>query len=308
MKVVFYAASKPREIMLANALERGVRTHGDDFELRRSGDYGETDDGDYRKFPGPTDDTDVAVFFGVKGHSRAIYEDHRAMGKATIYLDKGYTRDKGGDGHTKYTRASVNAPSPVAYMMREKKSSRRFERLGVQLKSRQNHSGHVLFCGSSAKYHFFHRLDEPTAFARKLVRTLRGLTERHVIYRPKPSWRGAVAVPGTSMSRGDSSIQDALKSCHVLITHGSAAAMDAILAGVPALVLGDAIARPIAETDIANVEKPFWPNDKKRLRWAAAMAHCQWTKAELESGEAWEELRQEIVFQADQEAEVEAAG
>ena len=68
-------------------------------------------------------------------------------------------------------------------------------------------------------------------------------------------------------------------------------------AGVPAMVFGNAIARPVAETRIQSIETPYWGSADKRLRWASAMAYCQWSMTELESGEAWAELKAEILRQ-----------
>ena len=155
MKIVAYASDKPREHMLMNALKEGVLIHGDEFEMRRTAEYGETPDGEYRKYQGPTPDTDVAVFFGVKGKSRVIFDEHRAMGKATIYLDKGITRNKGAGGHTEYTRAFVNDAHPLAYMMARKMPKDRFKALGVKLSPRTG-GQNILICGSSQKYHDFH--------------------------------------------------------------------------------------------------------------------------------------------------------
>lgn len=295
MKVVFYASDKPREIMLAKALERAVRRTGDEFEIRRTGDYGETPDGDDLLYPGPSPDTDVACCFGVKGRSKQIIVDHRAVGKGTLFFDKGYSRGKGEGGHTEYSRISVNATDPLAYMMKQRRSDRRFRLLGVKLGRYSAYAGgHVLICGSSQKYHEFHKLDEPDTYAQKLVRVLRKHTQRQIIYRPKPSWKGARPIAGTSFSSGGCSIADALRGCHAVVTHGSAAAMDAVMAGVPAIVLGPSIALPVAEEDLAQVEQPRFPAEDERQRWCNAMAYCQWTTDELRDGSAWQELKAEL--------------
>jgi len=146
MKVVFYASDKPREHMLAKALEEGLLAHGDEFEMRRTADYGEDDLGNDLKWSGPTPDTDVACVFGVKGRSRQIMQEHLDIGKSVLYFDKGYTREKGGDaGQTLYSRISVNAASPVEYMMRENYGNIRWERLGLKLpRLSNNQDGHVL--------------------------------------------------------------------------------------------------------------------------------------------------------------------
>jgi hypothetical protein len=298
MKVAFYASDKPREIMLARALGQAIQADGGEFEIRRTADYGEDDEGNDRKYPGPSPDTDVACAFGVKGKSRQIIEDHCALGIATLYFDKGYSRDKGEGGHTLYSRISVNAADPLAYMMLKKRKPDRWTKLGLRMLERKPApGGHVLVCCSSDKYCGFHDLGSAHEHAQKLVSHLRKITERHLVYRPKPSQKGVRPVGGASLSHKQS-IGEALRGAHCVVTHGTTAAMDAILAGIPAVVLGGSIARPIAETDIEKVDDPFWPSIDKRLAWAAAMAYCQWTADELRSGEAWTHLKAEIQRQA----------
>jgi hypothetical protein len=325
MKIVFYAADKPREHMLATALALGAKAAGDTLEIRRTADYGEALEGPARKYPGPTPDTDVAVCFGVKGRSRQIIEEHRGMKIATLFFDKGYHRGKGEGGHTEYSRISVNGSDPNDYMMLINRPDDRWKRLGFELKEFVKRPyGHVLICSSSEKYHDFHRLPSPHDYAVGLVSRLKKLCERQIIYRPKPSstqsqlgvvdtedeteMRAALehyhavmfrnkAVAGAAFSNGSSKMADALRGCHVVVTHGSAAAMDAIIAGVPAICLGRSIALPVAETVLENVEKPRIPNDAERYIWCRNMAYCQWTAPELRSGEAWSELKAEIVRQ-----------
>lgn len=70
--------------------------------------------------------------------------------------------------------------------------------------------------------------------------------------------------------------------------------MDAIFAGVPAIVLGRGIATPVSSNVLESVEKPLWVADELRNKWAKALAYCQWTTAELRDGTAWKDLRAEI--------------
>ena len=325
MKIVFYSALKPREEMLAKALADGARTFGDTLEIRHTGQYGETLEGEDRKYPGPTPDTDVAVCFGVKGRSKQILRDHLAVGKATLFMDKGYTREKGEGGHTLYTRISVNGPDPTHYMMRTKRKDERWERLKITARDHvRKPGGHILICGSSEKYHDFHSLPPPADYAAGLISRMRKQTERLIVYRPKPSSTqkqvGSIdtddigelkealqhyhtllirnsGVAGAMFSNGETKIGDALRGCHCVVTHGSAAGMDAILNGVPALVLGGSIAKPVAETDLEKIDHPRYPDALLRRDWMYALAWCQWTVEELRSGEAWGELREEIARQ-----------
>lgn len=292
MKVVSYCSDKPREHLIAQAMKLGIEAHGSTFEIRRTADYGEDEDGNDRRWPGPDPETDVAVVFGVKGISRQLIKDHLAMGKHTIFLDKGFTREKGENSHTKYTRVAVDATSPDKYMMKKNHDAKRVADLRITLEKRKNpESGHILFCGSSQKYHDFHDLGDSTAYAEKVFRSVRKLTDRQIVYRPKPSWKGATFIKGTSFSSNSSSIAEALKGCFCLVTHGSTAAMDAVISGIPAIVLGAGIASPVSSNQIESINKPFWPGEDDRMRWLRAMSYCQWTLDEFRSGEAWKYIK-----------------
>ncbi len=284
MKCVYYAADKPREIMLARALQSGMKDHGDVLEIRRKAEYGENEDGSDRKWVGPTEDTDVCFMLKIP----------------VVYLDKGYTRDtKGGDGHTVYSRCSINASSPVDYMMKLRVKSDRLERLNIKLKKPRPHSrnGHIIYAGSSQKYNDFHKLGDGTILAQKVFRRLRGLTQRQLVYRPKPGDRNARPVMSAMLSTKAQSMEEALKGCHAVITYGASAVMDAIISGVPAIVLGEAIAKPVAQLSMeseTDIEEPRFPHESERFQWLTSLAYCQWTTKEMASGEAWNFLRAEI--------------
>lgn len=264
MKFVFYASDKPRENMLAAAFGAGLKILGHDYEIRRPSVVVP-----YCRI------AEVAIFFGVK--SKPLFDEYHEAGYHTILLDKGYTRDRGGCGHTKYTRAIINARSPASYMMSREYSDDRFSKLGIVLQPRQKSrkNDFILFCDSTDKYHKFHSLKSPSKYARSVLADIRQYSKRPVVRRQKAS------APGRP-----STMAEALSGCHVVVTHGSSAAMDAILAGVPAVVLGEGIASPVSGHTVAGIDNPFYPDAELLQKWANAMAYCQWTTEEINSGEA----------------------
>jgi hypothetical protein len=76
-------------------------------------------------------------------------------------------------------------------------------------------------------------------------------------------------------------------NAHALITWSSAAAVMAVLAGVPVVTMGPCAAAPMAG-DIADVENLPQP---ERESWAGVLADNQWTLDEMRAGKAWEALR-----------------
>lgn len=279
MRLAFLASSKPRERILADAFAQGARVHGDDVEIVPLGDD-----------PAPVD-CDVAIMVGVK--SRERWQAYWKAGAHTIMLDKGYSRIKaaGPARGWHYWRIAVDGHHPTRYVAGMGRPADRFERLGLKVAPWRKRGKHIVIAGSSAKYHDFYGLMNPTRWTAKLVGELKEHTERRITYRPKPSWREAVPVVGTRFSGGGETIDGVLEGAHALITHGSNACFEAMLAGVPSLILGDGVARPISSHVVAAIEDLYLAEEAERMQLLANLAYCQFSLAEFASGEAWEITR-----------------
>ena len=280
MKVRFWASDKARERLLAEAFLIGVKHHGDEGEMRSLG----------QEF---TPDCDVAVMVGVK--SRDLYRLHTRAGIQVVYMDKGYDRHSRDDDIRgwEYWRTAVNGHQPTA-KFRPNYPADRLAELGWTFKPWQKRGGHILIAGSSAKYHAFYDIREPTAWAAKLVRSLRMQTAHEIVYRPKPSWKDAVPINGTKFSDRSESIADALKGAHCLITHGSNACFEAMLMGVPSIILGEAVMKPISSQTLDDIEKPHRASDDERDAVLRFLAYQQWTMAEMADGIAWPNIRRQF--------------
>lgn len=279
MKIVFHYSDKARERILADAFAAGAKTHGDDVELRALTPEKEVID------------CDVAVMVGVK--SRELYEAHWKAGVHVLMVDKGYIRARVDSPvrQWEYWRLSLDAHHPTRWLSRMQKPGDRWARFGLQFQPWREQGQHVLFAGSSEKYHNFYGLPHPTEYAKRTVKHLRKTTDRRIVYRPKPTWREAVPVKGADFSKPPEYITGALQNAHAMVTHGSNACFEAILAGVPCIVLGDAVAKPISSTEIADVEQPRLASDAERQQWFANLAYLQWNLREMASGEAWQHMR-----------------
>jgi len=279
MRAAFYASEKPREQFLARAFADGCAAHGDSCDILpaspksvRSG-------------------YDAAAMVGVK--SREIWRASMAAGAVPIMLDKGYTRHKVEMPIRcwEYWRVAIGAHHPSAYLMGMDCPPDRFRALGIDVRRWTRKGRHIVIAGSSAKYHAFYGLDGPTEYAARIIARLHKLTDRLIIYRPKPSWRDARPLSGARFSHGThESIDQVLDGAHCLITHGSNACFEAAILGVPSIVLGDGVGSPISSRDMRDIENPLRCAEKTRLQWLANLAYCQWTLAEFSSGAAWRHI------------------
>jgi hypothetical protein len=292
MKVRFWMSDKTRETMLADAFKSGVTMHGDEFEVRSLGE----------PF---TPDCNVAIMVGVK--SKELWRQHTRAGIQLVYQDKGYSRHSRKDDIRgwEYWRCAVNSHQPTSKFRVDYPSDRR-ENQGWEYKSWRKSGGHIIIAGSSAKYHDFYDLRNPTDWAGKLVKFLhKAGGGRPVVYRPKPSWHDAVPIEGTRFSAGSEaqakftngrieSIDEVLKGAHCVVTHGSNACFEAMLAGIPTIVLGDAVMKPISSTSEEKIQSPMLAKDKDRDAILNFLAYQQWTMLEHMEGKAWPVIRRQF--------------
>lgn len=255
------------------SFKRGVLSHGDVIVTECAARLGQAD---------------AVAFVGVK--RKADFDRYRALGVQTILLDKGYNREKVG-GAPKYWRFAVDAHSCTDDIEMSAPGDRAHA-LGVEMKPWRE-GENVLYAGSSAKYHAFHDLPEPEEYCRQVFRKLAKLTDRAVYYRPKPSYRDAEPVD-RSVWHPWGRLDDALKSAHCMVTHGSNACFEAVCEGVPCIVLGNGVARPISSTQLEDVDNPRLASDSEREAWLNGLSYWQWSRDEMESGECWDYVRRYV--------------
>lgn len=282
MHLTFFFAEKGYEMALGPALIEGAARCGDTVEMRPLAEY---------RSPPPGG----SIVCGVV--KREVMWEHQAAGIPCIHLDKGYHRTRApwrGQNIPGWWRMCWNATHPTNYFMDWKRPADRWERLGVKMMDRRQGGDRILILGSSAKFHETERLPHPTPWTESLVGVLQHITPMEITYRPKPSWSAAMPVPGTTFDHGGKSqVTDALARAFVSITYGSIAAVDSIIAGVPCVVLGNAVARPISSTGIGGVLNPVWESAARREQWAANLCYSHFTPDEIADGTAWKILKEQ---------------
>lgn len=280
MKVLFYTSDKPRERLLGEAFQRGAQVRGHHVDLQQL-------DGEAHVAEG----YDMACMVGVK--SNELFKANWNADIHTLMIDKGYVRNSiGGPIRTwEYWRIALDAHHPTNMLPRMKCSSERFDRLGIRVSKWRTKTERdaVLFCGASEKYHRFYDLPDPTTYAQEVVKDIRNYTDREIIYRPKPSWKNAVPIEGTTWAPSDD-IHKLLARSRCLVTHGSNACFEALCDGTPSIVLGDAIAHPISSDKTRSVDHPKEAPSDARFQLLYNLAHCQWTAQEMFTGEIWNTL------------------
>lgn len=89
--------------------------------------------------------------------------------------------------------------------------------------------------------------------------------------------------------------QSALKDVHAVVTFNSNAATESVMSGVPVFVLAPcSAALPVANTDLSQVDNPWFPDPDLVQAWCRHLAYGQFHNTELTDGTAKRILEQEF--------------
>lgn len=284
MRICFWHSDKPRERLLADAFVDGARAAGFDDVVEKRALQPKVE----------AADCDLAVMVGVK--SRELFAAHQFAGAHILYLDKGYTRHAA-DSPVKlweYWRVSLDHHQPGDALWKVERPDDRAEQLKILIQPWRREGKHILIAGSSAKYHEFYGLKDPTGWTKKQIAHIRRETKREIVYRPKPSWRDAVPIEGSTFSHGRCDLMEDLRDCWCVITHGSNAVFEAQVAGIPQIVLGPAVTARISSHHLSLIEQPRLATFNERYQWLSNLAYWQWTMPEISKGELWRFIRPQL--------------
>src|SRR5690606_30353014 len=111
--------------------------------------------------------------------------------------------------------------------------------------------------------------NEFQAWEREAIATLRTLTDRPIVYLPKPYMKQAAPpeIPGATMDR-TTPLAELLSGAHAVVTRQSNVAVDALRLGVP-VFCWEGVASVLASQDLTEIERPFRPGDEQRSQFFA---------------------------------------
>lgn len=297
-RFAFYHSSKIRTQMFGRMLAEGARRHGDTVDLILQENF-QLDH--LEKFDGGAN-------LGMALACKRLMDAYRGAGRHFIYFDKGYfDRDK-------YWRLSIDGWQPLSYFQRFKRGPDRMKRLNIKLGDRRKSTEgmNIVLAGACQNYHNFCDLPTVTEWCTDIARELGAHSSHPVVYRPNPSWAirhedEFAPIEGTTLSPPQEPFAQTLARCHLLVTHGSSAALAALARGIPVFIVGDGICKPMSpswpqwwQSDVITrctmLEHPHWPHMRLIEQFFQDVTYCQWTPEEYRSGVAWEEVRLALAY------------
>lgn len=278
---VYGIAGHRRSTVCCQAMYAGIKAVGDHARLLVESDY---------RAP----HFDLAVFYGYTPTLRQIMAEYIAAGRHAVYIDLGYWGREGLHGHHKI---SVDGRHPTPYFRAGEHNGVRARKLGLAVEPWRGRGKHILLAGMGAKAAEVEG-KAPEEFERSAIEWLQRVTDRKIIYRPKPSWMQSQPLAGTRFSWGGpprpgyrtERLHEVLKDCHAIVTHHSNVAVEGIVAGIPAWCW-KGVAVPMASQDPRSIDDPYRPEGREQ--WVNDITYCQWSVEEMSAGLPWRHLKNE---------------
>jgi hypothetical protein len=235
---------------------------------------------------------DVAIVFGVGKKSvpvswprGRVIQEQRARGKKVIVIEKGFVR------RDEYYMAGFNALNGRADFYNANSPSDRWEALDVTLAPLREPADNqaIVVCGQVPSDASVQNVDI-IAWCGKCIAEIRKRTKRQIIFRAHPlAKKRTPAMLGAINS--DRSYEEDLKNAWAVVTFNSNAAVEAVIAGVPAFSFDrGSMALPVTSQTLNLIETPYFPEDKHRKTWASNLAYTQWNEDEFRLGMPWMHL------------------
>lgn len=212
---------------------------------------------------------DAAFFYGVDASNEEIWKTVRREGIPFYYCDNSYF-DETRQAYFRVTRNNLQHDGSG------ESNGYRFRMLGIEVKPWRKVGEHIVVCPQSP--HFMNVIAGLNFdWLQMAIRACHSYSNRKLRIR---SWSS----DKTKLSK---TLPDDLDGAHALVTWSSAAAVTAIVRGVPAISMGPSAAMSMGG-DIRDVEMPPMPD---RTEWLGVLADNQWTLDEMRRGMAWQTLQ-----------------
>jgi len=226
---------------------------------------------------------DLAVMWGITHFPRVI-QQQKQNNKNYLVWEAGYILDR-----DKWKSLGYNGLNGYANFCNKNSPPDRWEQYFSHLIKPWKESGDYILLTGQVNGDASLRPVHGQVDYQGIVDNLKEYTTLPIHYRkhPHPSKPTAPCPKNAIPSRG--TLEEALSGAKCVVTFNSNTCVDAILNGVPCIVLDrGAMAWDVCGHSLSQVNDPPKPS---RQQWCYDMAYTQWTMEEIESGETWEHLK-----------------
>ena len=194
-------------------------------------------------------------------------------------IDTGYL----GNGHLKhYHRISKGAYQNIEPIL--DRPSDRLDKIKYKINKRKKRGSRILVCPPSQKVMSIYGLtvdDWLTATTTEIKKH----SNREIVVRVKDQNRKSRIANDPIQVAFDDDV-------FCVVTYNSIAALEAVMHGLPAFTLGPNAAEPLCNTNLADLERPYFPDKNEVEQVLQHLSYCQFTEAEYKDGTAWRILNE----------------
>lgn len=210
-----------------------------------------------------------AFFYGVNHTNVAVWRDVVRSGREFWYSDNSYF-DRCRQTFFRVTRNRLQHPGVGT------STGSRWKKLGLRVAPWRKGGRHILVCAQSDAF-MDYVIGANRDWVPRTVNAISRISDRPIRIR---AWNADKRAVGETLEAD-------LADAHVLVTWSSAAAINALLNGIPVVCLGQCAAEPMS-TPLLEIETPRRPDGREE--WVAVLADNEWTLSEFRDGTAWREL------------------
>ena len=128
----------------------------------------------------------------------------------------------------------------------------------------------------------------------KIINDIRKYTDRPILIRDHPhrknTWGASLTGKNVKYANCNIPVEKAVSDARVVVTINSNSGVDAIMQGTPVINFdyGSMVWDVAVQNDLSKIENPDMPDV---TQWCYNIAYTQWLPEEIESGEAWNHLK-----------------
>lgn len=156
---------------------------------------------------------------------------------------------------------------------------KRLSNLNINIQKRAKVGGNVLVIGQSRKFYALWAGRSEHEVLRDLQIKIAARTKRQIVIRRKPL-----------NGRWEPPLQKQLNEAWIVVTHSSGVALQALMQGIPVVVLDSSYAPHRLSTEMDKIDTPFIPSVDEVRHLCGVLAANQWSFSEMRSGQAWRSL------------------
>lgn len=283
---IYLDRQKHWQIKAAELFAIGLKTHGITPEFgdsRVSGVHGTF-----------TDSDELVVMWSA--NDRYLIEACRVAGIPYLIMEAGYWPDRLIDRQTvKWTSLGFNGLNGRAIFNTKDAPGDRFAESGHELGPWKHDGEGYLIIGqihSDAAVAGF----DINGWYEQAAAEIRSLSDDPIWFRTHPLGNGL----GVGIDEYPGDLAQAIAEMRCVITYSSNVAVEAVLAGTPAISLDPgSMAYPVTAHAVQAALEPEMPD---REQWVYNLAYSQWLDEEIASGLAWEHLENSYVYASESAA------